>query len=89
MKTDVVQSLAGGIIAQQFRGIGIGQPPQLQRLLSAQLLAQRGQHVRIPTGLLTLNGFMQWRIGQEQITVAQRLRLIKNGVCIPDHWLAP
>ncbi len=89
VKANVVQPLAGGVVAQQLRRVGIGQAPQLQRLLGAELLAQRGQYLGIPAALLALQRFAQRRIGEKQVAVAQRLGLVKNGVRSPDHESAP
>ena len=89
VKANVVQPLASGVVAQQFRRVGVSQPPQLQRLLGTELLAQRGQYLGVPTALFTLQRFAQRRIGEKQVAVAQRLGLVKNGVRSPDHESAP
>ena len=85
VEANVVQSGAGGVIAQQLRRVAVGQASQLQRFCGPQLLANAGEQIAIPAGAFTDHRFTQGGIRQEQIAVIQRGRLIKNGVRLPVH----
>ncbi len=89
MKAHVVQPRSAGIVAQQLGRVDVGEPPELQRLCGSQLLADACQQIGIPTRALALHGFAQCGIGKEKITVAERHRLVEDGVGLPGHGVSP
>ncbi|MNO99585.1 hypothetical protein D3C76_913590 [compost metagenome] len=85
MESHIIKSLSSRIVTQQLRWIGVGETPQLQGFCRAKLLTNAGEKFAVPVGPFTRHCLVQGAIGQKQITVRQRYRLIKNRVCLPVH----
>ena len=78
MELDLVDAVAGGVVAARDRRVGMGQPGQRLGIMGARPPAQRRQPVMRPARALALQRLGQAAVGAEDIVIGQRRRLVQR-----------